>query len=147
MPFLSQQRHMSEKSQMVEDISDEGDNDDSDRDDLDNESEPYLSADEPMFGPFAASPQEFENSKDIRSVPSFDSVGIPATFLGSWIRISLPIAGDLRIAGDLPDGDLIVLWLKEASVAVLGCRRERQHHSLEVGIIAVATGLLIVVEP
>ena len=126
---------------MVEDISDEGDNDDSDRDDLDNESEPYLSADEPMFGRFAASPQEFENSKDIRSVPSFDSVGIPATFFDSWIRIGLPIAGDL------PDGDPIVPWLKEASVAVLGCRRERQHHSLEVGIIAVATGLLIVVEP
>ncbi len=85
-----------------------------------------ISADEPMFGLFADSPRAFENSGNITAVHSLESIDVPPTFVGSGVRIGLPI-----LTGYLPKGDSIAVpWLQEASAAVLGCRIEREYNIL-----------------
>lgn len=88
--------------------------------------EDLLSEDEPMLGLFAESPRAFENSSRIKRLPGFQGIGVPPTFFGTGVRIGLPVVSDY-----LQDSsDTRFPWLKEASIALLGCRIEREHQSI-----------------
>lgn len=88
--------------------------------------EDLLSEDEPMLGLFAESPRAFDNSSRIKRLPGFQGIGVPPTFFGTGVRIGLPIVSEYLT--DLHD--IRFPWLKEASIALLGCRIEREHQSL-----------------
>lgn len=88
--------------------------------------EDLLSEDEPMLGLFAESPRAFENSSRVKRLPGFQGIGVPPTFFGTGVRIGLPIVSEYLTNSD----DTRFPWLKEASIALLGCRIEREHQSL-----------------
>lgn len=90
----------------------------------------HLTADEPLLGLLADSPKAFKDNGNIMRLRSFESIGVPPVFFGGGVRIGLPIAKQR-----LPDGNLVSLpWLKEASVAILGCRMEREHQTI-IGLL------------